>query len=106
MVVKGFGIGDSVYARNFAAGPRWKLAAVVKVKGAVSYLVRIANGEVHHRHRNQLRRAWPTEEPSEPLPDYHFRLPPCTRTCQRGAWRRQSKSYARGTRAEKIYMNS
>ncbi|XP_049267440.1 uncharacterized protein LOC125757449 [Rhipicephalus sanguineus] len=68
--------GDSVYARCFAAGPRWKLAEVIKVKGPVSYLVRMANGDVHHRHRNQLRRAWPTEKPSEPLPDYHFRLPP------------------------------
>ncbi|KAL1476039.1 hypothetical protein MTO96_018790 [Rhipicephalus appendiculatus] len=76
MVVKGCDIGDSVYARSFAAGPRWKLAEVVKVKGPVSYLVRIANGDVHHRHRYQLRRAWPTEKPSEPLPDYHFRLPP------------------------------
>ncbi|KAL1439507.1 hypothetical protein MTO96_010147 [Rhipicephalus appendiculatus] len=68
--------GESVYARSFAGGPRWKLAEVVKVKGPVSYLVRVANGEVHHRHRNQLRRAWPTEKPSEPLPDYYFRLPP------------------------------
>ncbi|KAL1472491.1 hypothetical protein MTO96_022959 [Rhipicephalus appendiculatus] len=75
-VVKGFGIGDSVYARSFAAGHRWKLAEVVKVKVPVSYLVRRANGEVHHRHRNQLRCTWPTEKPSEPLPDYHFRLPP------------------------------
>ncbi|KAL1468685.1 hypothetical protein MTO96_025231 [Rhipicephalus appendiculatus] len=75
-VVKGFGIADSVYARSFAAGHRWKLAEVVKVKDPVSYLVRMANGEVHHRHRNQLRRAWPTEKPSEPLPDYHLWLPP------------------------------
>ncbi|KAL1416669.1 hypothetical protein MTO96_027650 [Rhipicephalus appendiculatus] len=76
MAVKGYDIGDSVYARSFAAGPRWKLAEVVKVKGPVSYLVRMTNGDVHHRHRNQLRRAWPTEKPSELLPDYHFRLPP------------------------------
>lgn len=75
-VVKGFGVGDSVYARSFVAGPRWKLAEVIKVKGPVSYLVRMANGDVHHRHRNQLRRAWLTAEPPEPLPDYHFRLPP------------------------------
>ncbi|KAL1435118.1 hypothetical protein MTO96_011282 [Rhipicephalus appendiculatus] len=34
-------------------------------KGPVSYLVRMANGDVHHRHRNQLRRAWPTEKPSD-----------------------------------------
>ncbi|KAL1475460.1 hypothetical protein MTO96_037282 [Rhipicephalus appendiculatus] len=76
MVVKVFDIRDSVYARSFAAGPRWKLAEVVKVKGLVSSLVRMANGDVHHRHHNQLRRARPTEKPSEPLPDYHFRLPP------------------------------
>ncbi|XP_049275856.1 uncharacterized protein K02A2.6-like [Rhipicephalus sanguineus] len=76
ITVKGFGVGNSVYARCFAAGPRWKLAEVIKVKGPVSYLVRMANGDVHHRHRNQLRRAWPTEKPSESLPDYHFRLPP------------------------------
>ena len=68
---KGFRVGDSVYTRSFAAGPRWKLAEVIKVKGPVSYLVRMANGDVH-----QLRRAWPTEKPSEPPPDYHFRLPP------------------------------
>ncbi|KAH6930644.1 hypothetical protein HPB50_015941 [Hyalomma asiaticum] len=58
VVVKGFGVGDSVYARNFAAGPRWKRAEVIKVKGPVYYIVRMTNGDVHHRHRNQLRRAW------------------------------------------------
>ncbi|KAL1468539.1 hypothetical protein MTO96_041426 [Rhipicephalus appendiculatus] len=57
-------------------GSRWKLAEVFKVNGPVSYLVRMTNGDVHHRHRNQLRRALPMEKPSEPLPDYHFRLPP------------------------------
>lgn len=72
-VVKGFAVGDSVDTRSFVAGPRWKLAEVIKVKGPVSYLVRMATGDVHHRHRNQLRRAWLT---AEPLPDYHFRLPP------------------------------
>ncbi|KAL1474080.1 hypothetical protein MTO96_021598 [Rhipicephalus appendiculatus] len=76
MVVKGFGIGDSVYARSFAARPRWKLAELVKVKGPDSYLVRMANSDVHHRHHSQLRRAWSMEKPSEPLPDYHLRLPP------------------------------
>lgn len=73
VVVKGFRVGGSVCARNFAAGPRWKRAEVIKVKGPVSYIVRMANGDVHHRHRNQLRRAWTAERPSEP--DYHFRIP-------------------------------
>lgn len=62
VVVKGFRVGDSVYARNFTEGPRWRRAEVIKVKGPVSYIVRMANGDMHHGHRNQLRRAWPMEK--------------------------------------------
>ncbi|KAL1475731.1 hypothetical protein MTO96_019178 [Rhipicephalus appendiculatus] len=75
MVVTRFDVEDSVYARSFAAGPHWRLAEVIKAKCPVSYLVQMANDDVHHRHGNKLRRAWPPEKRSEPLPDYNFRLP-------------------------------
>ncbi|XP_054930706.2 uncharacterized protein [Dermacentor andersoni] len=47
--------GSSCYRCN---GPRWKVARVVAIRGPVSYIVQLDNGERHHRHRNQLRRAW------------------------------------------------
>ncbi|KAM7286060.1 uncharacterized protein ISCGN_032945 [Ixodes scapularis] len=54
---KCFAVGDAVYAKSFNPGPRWKAATVVEVRGPVSYTVQLDNGERHHRHRNQLRRA-------------------------------------------------
>lgn len=81
---KCFAVGDAVYAKSFNPGPRWKAATVVEVRGPVSYTVQLDNGERHHRHRNQLRRAWtaPQGDASTRV-DYHFRLPPTAGTSQR-----------------------
>ncbi|XP_077512794.1 uncharacterized protein LOC144123963 [Amblyomma americanum] len=64
-------------------GPRWKAASVVAVRGPVSYVVQLNNGERHHRHRNQLRSAW-TRLVVDPVTseDYHVRLPPTARQPQ------------------------
>ncbi|XP_075527628.1 uncharacterized protein LOC142559838 [Dermacentor variabilis] len=78
--IKRFHVGDAVYAKSFCPGPRWKAARVVAVRGLVSYIVQLDNGERHHRHRNQLRSAWTSLEVSSA--DYHVRLPPTVRRPQ------------------------
>ncbi|XP_075559299.1 uncharacterized protein LOC142590759 [Dermacentor variabilis] len=81
--IKRFHVGDAVYAKSFCPGPRWKAARVVAVRGPVSYIVQLDNGERHHRHRNQLRSAW-TRLEADPVSsaDYHVRLPPTVRRPQ------------------------
>ncbi|XP_075534182.1 uncharacterized protein LOC142567968 [Dermacentor variabilis] len=81
--IKRFHVGDAVYAKSFCPGPRWKAARVVAVRGPVSYIVQLDNGERHHRHRNQLRSAW-TRLEADPISsaDYHVRLPPTVRRPQ------------------------
>ncbi|XP_040075947.1 uncharacterized protein K02A2.6-like [Ixodes scapularis] len=74
--VKRFYVGDTVYARNFVTGPRWKAAKVVAVTGPVSYKVQLANREVHRRHRDHLRKAWlDWDENLEADIDYDVKLP-------------------------------
>ncbi|KAM7298370.1 uncharacterized protein ISCGN_018966 [Ixodes scapularis] len=48
-VVKKFRQGDSVFAQSFVTGPFWNAAKAIAVKGPVSYLVRMASGEVLHK---------------------------------------------------------
>ncbi|XP_075534819.1 uncharacterized protein LOC142570312 [Dermacentor variabilis] len=81
--IKRFHVGDAIYAKSFCPGPRWKAARVVAVRGPVSYIVQLDNGERHHRHRNQLRSAW-TRLEADPVSsaDYHVRLPPTVRRPQ------------------------
>ncbi|XP_040073538.1 uncharacterized protein K02A2.6-like isoform X2 [Ixodes scapularis] len=74
--VKRFYVGDTVYARNFVTGPRWKAAKVVAVTGPVSYKVQLANREVYRRHRDHLRKAWlDWDENLEADIDYDVKLP-------------------------------
>ncbi|XP_075527058.1 uncharacterized protein LOC142559328 [Dermacentor variabilis] len=81
--IKRFHVGDAVYAKSFCPGPRRKAARVVAVRGPVSYVVQLDNGERHHRHRNELRSAW-TRLEADPVSsaDYHVRLPPTVRRPQ------------------------
>ena len=48
-----FDIGDAVYARN--TGPKWLSDRVQKRTGPVSVLVKLSNGQIWHRHHDQLR---------------------------------------------------
>eukprot|EP00079_Xenopus_tropicalis_P032197 XP_017945968.1 PREDICTED: uncharacterized protein LOC108645361 [Xenopus tropicalis] len=53
--VRMFEAGNSVYARNYAMGPKWIPAVIVEATGPVSYKVKIADGRVIRRHVDQLR---------------------------------------------------
>ncbi|KAK8773929.1 hypothetical protein V5799_011538 [Amblyomma americanum] len=55
---RGFQSGDAVYARNFRPGPKWLFARVSRPIGHVMYELSTADGAVHRRHRNHVRRAW------------------------------------------------
>ncbi|XP_049519402.1 uncharacterized protein LOC125943892 [Dermacentor silvarum] len=72
---RGFLPGDTVYARNFRPGPEWVPGRVLRRLGHVMYELRTADGTVHRRHRDHVRRAWHDEpgghetSPSFALPD-------------------------------------
>ena len=48
-------IGQTVWARNWRAGPRWLEARVIGRSGPLSYTVKLANGECWKRHIDHLR---------------------------------------------------
>lgn len=79
--VKKFQLGDAVYMRSFIPGPRWKAAKVVAIMGPVSYRVQQENGEIHRRHRDQLRKAWLDVSINPTSRDNAVLLPPIT--CRR-----------------------
>lgn len=53
--VRGFCIGDPVYARNYAVGKTWLPATVLGIDGPVSFVVRLDDGRIWRRHCEQLR---------------------------------------------------
>ncbi|XP_021370583.1 uncharacterized protein K02A2.6-like isoform X2 [Mizuhopecten yessoensis] len=45
-----FAEGDSIFAKNFYAGPKWKSGEIVSRNGPVSYTIKGENGTVARRH--------------------------------------------------------
>ena len=53
--VRSFGVGEVVWVRNYANGPKWIKGVVEKLNGPASYEV-LVNGNMVHRHVDQVRR--------------------------------------------------
>jgi len=50
-----FSIGDSVFTKNFGRGPQWLPGVIDEIKGPVTYLVRLTDGQVVKWHVNHIR---------------------------------------------------
>ena len=50
-----FNLGQLVFVRNRRDGPRWIRGSIIKTQGPVSYLVRVASGDVWRRHIDDIR---------------------------------------------------
>ena len=51
-----FTMGEPVYVKNFAPGPKWLEAVIARKTGPLSYLVELARGNVQRRHVDQVLR--------------------------------------------------
>lgn len=58
---KRFKISETVWCRNYSAGPKWVEGVVVDVNTSVSYSIQLKDSRVIKRHLNQLRKRSSTE---------------------------------------------
>ena len=49
-------VGDTVYAKNYGAGPRWFSGIITAEAGPRSFQIRLLDGRIIRRHINQMRR--------------------------------------------------
>ena len=47
--------GDKVWVRNFSEGPRWLPGSIAEVRGPLSYLIRLEDGQEVRRHVDHVR---------------------------------------------------
>lgn len=77
--VREFELQDTVFIRNYLAGPKWLPGVVTEITGPVSYKVRTIDGRLWKRHVDQIRsRQWSTyleAEPATELPLQQRPLP-------------------------------
>ena len=59
-----FNVGDPVYVKNFAGGPKWLPGTVVKSRGQLHYEVRLSDDRLCNRHIDHVRR----REDTFPIP--------------------------------------
>ena len=50
-----FTLGDSVFVRNFAAGPTWVAGSITAERGPQSFDVELCDGRVVKRHIDNIR---------------------------------------------------
>ncbi|KRY59721.1 Transposon Tf2-9 polyprotein [Trichinella britovi] len=60
--VRTFQTDDQVYAKNYSSEKAWKPAIVVTPTGPLSYQVQTEDGQLWHRHIDQLRKRYVTAE--------------------------------------------
>lgn len=48
-------VGDKVYSKNFGQGQKWTPGVIAEVTGPVSFLVKLAAGQLVRRHQDHLR---------------------------------------------------
>ena len=51
-----FGEGQAVWAKNFAAGPKWLSGTVHSRSGPLSYEIKLHSGSIARRHVDHIRR--------------------------------------------------
>ena len=53
--LRSFAIGETVYTRNYAQGPRWLPGTVVDTDGLVLLHIKVMDGRILRRHVDQVR---------------------------------------------------
>ena len=64
-----FVVGETVYTRNYAQGPRWLPGTVVEIEGQVLVHVKLTDGRILRRHVDQVRPRSATVGDSTPASD-------------------------------------
>ena len=69
-------VGDHIYARNYARGPKWLAGIIIKQSGPTSFLVKLTDGRVQHRHIDQILLSQSFKHTEDTLPgtDQHDTL--------------------------------
>ena len=67
---------QGVWAKNYRDGPLWTPETVVDRPGPLSYLIRLPNGDLWHRHVDQLREGSPVEIETPEEDDFSPSTPP------------------------------
>ena len=83
-VNRSFEIGEPVYVRNYAQGPKWLAGHIQKCTGPVSFMVSLeGSASVWRRHQDQLRKRLvkhtpvvDIDDPDLPLPSMTEKAPP------------------------------
>ena len=70
---RNFKIEDPVFVSNFAQGPKWLPGEICKIRGPLSYEVKLNDGRVIRRHVDHIRRR---TVPSPSPPDDELLMPP------------------------------
>ena len=52
---RSFAVGDTVYTRNYAQGPKWLPGTVVEIEGLVLLHIKLSDGRILRRHIDQVR---------------------------------------------------
>lgn len=63
-----FNVGDLVYTRNFAHGPKWTPGQVIFTRGPLSYDIELTDGRIWKRHVDHVR-GRVDKTPDDPNPD-------------------------------------
>ena len=57
-----FTIGDTVFVHDFPTGNKWLPGTVTQKKGPLSFLIKLADGRVFHRHIDHIRERPPSAD--------------------------------------------
>ena len=81
--VHAFNEGDSVFVRNTGSGLAWLSGNNIKIRGLVSYTVKLNDGRMMRKHVDQIRfRTVTVQKPeADTLDDF---LPPTSSNCNNG----------------------
>ena len=72
-----FEVGNKVFVKNPTSGPPWLSGHIIKIRGPVSYTVRLSDGRIMRKHVDQIReRTVIVDEPKDESFDDFWSVPP------------------------------
>lgn len=66
---RNFVVAETVLVRNYSRGAKWLPGVIVKRTGPVSFLIKLPDGQVWRRHRDQMRKSNVRLEMEPQLPE-------------------------------------